>query len=196
MINLVRAHRRRSARIVGSCVVDISSPASAGEQIELTTVRPPLNHPSNFLATELPLLSPNTEEIGRIVLSINSTVPSMGTIRTDTARHANALPTPDAAERAQPSTETAVASPTATGATHTPDLWKALLDRLGAILNLGDAIPQVCVIFLISPTVHPLYPLCGLRSILTLVWRGEWCRWHARYVSGPFFSVPLRLTQF
>lgn len=106
-----------------------------------------LNHLSNHLAIELPLLSRNTEQIGRIVLYVTSTVPSMGAIRKDTARRTDVLPASDAAEPAQTSLQTAAAAPAATTATDSADASKALLDRLGALLNLGDAIPQVCVMF-------------------------------------------------
>lgn len=96
----------------------------------------------SLLAIQLPLLSPTD---GYMVLSLTSTVTSMDAAVKDATRHLDTLSAPAVAE--------------------------LLCERLDKLMELGDAIAEVCHVST-TPGIHHAYPSSSLRSILTSVWRG------------------------
>lgn len=118
-----------------------------------------------LVATGLSLLSPSNQVIGRIVLSITSTGPSINTVATEGAGHVDLLATPSIAEPVQTLAQTITTTPVIMPVAAIPDVAKRLLDRIETILRSGDTITQVRH----SSTccrIHRPYLSRPLRSIL------------------------------
>lgn len=100
-----------------------------------------MNHP--FVETGLSLLSSSNQVIGRIVLSITSSGPSMSTVATESARHVDVLSAPSIAEPVQTLAQAVTPTPVIVPVAEGPDVARRLLDRIETILSSGDTIAQV-----------------------------------------------------
>lgn len=96
-----------------------------------------------FLVTDLPLLASSGEEIGRMVVSITSTVTPMSTVLTQATRDVDALANLQVAGYVQTSVQGVTSAPIVAALTDNSDPWKSIRDRLEILMGWGDAIAEV-----------------------------------------------------